>query len=119
MGGSPGPRTKKGTGLFREDSTPTSVSGHLKARRAQAVSAPLRDFDQQFAFRIGRDGRPKLVERGCERGYAVFRRREEIKKDKILKHAQRLKRKGSAIAKVDGDACRATFRTWVPSFNLP
>ena len=66
--------------LLREESTPTSIGGHLEARRAQSVSAPLCDFDQQLAFFVGRDGRPKLVERGCEEArYAVFRECEEIK----------------------------------------
>jgi hypothetical protein len=32
---------------------------------------------------------------------------------------QRLKRKGSAIANVEGDVCKAASRTWMPSFNLP
>jgi len=34
-------------------------------------------------------------------------------------HAQRLKRKGSVIAKVDGDASKAASKTSIPSFNLP
>ena len=43
---------KKKSHIFFSD----LVSGHLEARRAQAVSAPLRDFDQQLAFLVGRDG---------------------------------------------------------------
>ena len=35
------------------------------------------------------------------------------------KYAQRLKRKGSAIANVDGDDSKAVSKTWIPSFNLP
>ena len=65
MTGGASPRTMKRTRLLREELTSTSISGHLEACRAQAVSAPLCDFDQQFAFLVGRDGRPKLVERGC------------------------------------------------------
>ena len=51
-------------------------SGHLEARRAQAVSAPFRNFDQQLAFLVCRNGRSELVKRGCQRGRgccAVFR----------------------------------------------
>jgi hypothetical protein len=34
-------------------------------------------------------------------------------------YAQRLKRKGSAIANVDGDDSKAVSKTSMPSFNLP
>lgn len=32
------------------------MSGHLAARRAQVVSAPLCGLDQQLAFLVSRDG---------------------------------------------------------------
>ena len=41
--------------------------GHLEARRAQAVSAPFCNFDQQLAFLVCRNGRSELVKRGCQR----------------------------------------------------
>ena len=53
---------------------------------------------------------------------AVFRKRKEISKEKdkgVLKHAQRLKRKGSAIAKVEGNGCRAASRPGYPPSTFP
>ena len=73
------PRPRKGTVLFRVESTPISISGHLEARHAQAASAPLYDFDQQPAFLVGRDERPKLVERTCARGEE--RSVQEVRRD--------------------------------------